>query len=279
MRLPPVRHSVHQHRRKGKVVSTYKRGDRKPKPETPVLKGKKTVPIKKIHPQTPSGRLTSNLCTLSKGQTLLWEGPYGSERIITGTVSPKMKPHLCPTCWKTVGADEKAVMTQDYFPFRHHMVIKNIFHYNHFPFPLDNLIETEKAIDKYMKSPKTEHSDHSIYDLDQDVITGKFKDLIKFKSPKPLPKPHWRQNWEERFMLIRDINVPKVWNELRYKNALTETQKTGSIPPIDVAWNENTKTWEIQDGIHRTNATWNLGFSAIPVLMTKEDAKIYDNQS
>jgi hypothetical protein len=280
MRISPIRHIVKKHRRLDKPVSEYERGNRNPsKHTTPKLKGIKETPIKQIHPKTPSGRLTENLCTLSKGQTLLWEDEHGSERVITGIVSQKMKIHDCPTCWQAVLPGEKAVMTQDYFPFRHYMVVQSVYHLEHFPFDVSNPIQAEKDIQKYIDRPTSEYNHTSIYDFEQDTIKGKFKSLAKFRSPKPLSKPHWRRNWIERFMYIKDINVPKVWNENRYKDALEQTQKTGKVPPIDVVWNDTTKTWEIQDGIHRTNAVKHLGYSSIPVLMTENDAKIYDNQT
>jgi len=183
LRLPPVRHLVRKHRRLGKTVADYKRGDGKPKIEVKKTKPIKEISITKVHPRTPSGRLTQNLCTLSKGQTLLWEDDSGSERVILGTVSAKVKPHLCPTCWKTVLPSEKAVMTQDYFPFRHHMVIKNVYHVDHFPFDVKNLVQAEKDIERYMSTPRGEYSTNNIYTLENDTIREKFANLAKFRSP------------------------------------------------------------------------------------------------
>lgn len=187
MRKPPIRHTVHRHIRMGRPVQSYKRGSR-------FLENrftKKLIPIRsrpiltKDQPLlTPSGKDTSdNLCKLSKGQTLLWQGKEGAERVILGYVTPRMKTHFCTACNEPIQEGEEVVMTQDYFPFRHYMVVHNIFHKKHFPFWKGNLVDTEKAIDKYMNTERENeypwersYKDYNtIYDLEQDFYHGKFK--------------------------------------------------------------------------------------------------------
>jgi hypothetical protein len=190
LRKPPIKHTVHRHIRMGKPVRTYERGKNflQNKYTKKLIAVRSKQIINKDQPLlTPSGKDTSdNLCKLSKGQTLLWQGKSGSERVIMGYVTPRMKTRFCTICDEPIQEGEEVVMTQDYFPFRHYMVVHNVFHKRHFPFWKGNLLGTEEAIDKYMNTererdypPEWQNKGYkeynTIYDLEQDCYHGKFK--------------------------------------------------------------------------------------------------------
>jgi hypothetical protein len=187
LRTPPVRHTVHRHRRKGKTVQSYKRGSRagivnKYTKKLISIRQKPLPPLD--HPVTPSGRQTENLCKLSKGQTLVWEDKHGDMRIILGKVSPKMKTKFCMYCDKRIDDDEEVFMTQHYFPFRHYFTVHNVFCKKHFPFEKQNLLKAEKEIEEYFSKPHREknpfregeisENSRTIFDLEQDVYHDKF---------------------------------------------------------------------------------------------------------
>ncbi len=71
-------------------------------------------------------------------------------------------------------------------------------------------------------------------------------------------------DWRIEIVPIKDIRVPVVWNPKRYDEALKYLQSGRPIDPIR-AHKEGGK-WEIEDGIHRTNASRDLGYTHMPVL-------------
>jgi hypothetical protein len=73
--------------------------------------------------------------------------------------------------------------------------------------------------------------------------------------------------WRIEIVPIKDIRVPPVWNQGRYDGALKYLQSGQAIDPIRAS-KEGSK-WEISDGIHRTNASRDLGWTHIPVLTSK----------
>jgi hypothetical protein len=63
---------------------------------------------------------------------------------------------------------------------------------------------------------------------------------------------------------IRDIRVPKVWKPSRFEKAQKRIESGKPIDPIKAV--RKGGHWEIEDGIHRTNASIALGYTHIPVL-------------
>jgi len=63
---------------------------------------------------------------------------------------------------------------------------------------------------------------------------------------------------------IRDIRVPKVWKPGRFEKARDRIESGKPIDPIHAV--RKGGHWEIEDGIHRTNASKALGYTHIPVL-------------
>lgn len=63
---------------------------------------------------------------------------------------------------------------------------------------------------------------------------------------------------------LRDIKVPAVWNPGRLSQALEHMRKGTPLDPIEAT--KIGSKWEISDGIHRTNASIEMGYTHIPVL-------------
>ncbi len=72
------------------------------------------------------------------------------------------------------------------------------------------------------------------------------------------------EDWRIEVVPIKDIRVPPVWNPRRYEEALKYLQSGKPIDPIRA--NKEGGKWEIEDGIHRTNASQDLGYTHVPVL-------------
>jgi hypothetical protein len=86
---------------------------------------------------------------------------------------------------------------------------------------------------------------------------------------------------KHRGKVVRDvplsmIAIPDVWSPHRYEDAYRLLKERGSIPPIDVYWRKEIGKFGISDGIHRTNAARDLGYTGIPAQMYPSEAKILD---
>jgi hypothetical protein len=187
LRTPPVKHTVHRHIRQGKPVQSYRRGSRTLR--NPLTK--KLIPLKIKHlpidpiQRTPSGRPTDALVKVAKDQTLVWESDGGSMRIVLGHYRPRMKSRSCEVCGHYFEEGEPIVMAQDYFPFRGYFPTYSAYHVRHFPFKMDNLVQAEKDINKYMTTVKKEPSifhegkftekENDIYTLEEDARRGLIK--------------------------------------------------------------------------------------------------------
>jgi len=77
----------------------------------------------------------------------------------------------------------------------------------------------------------------------------------------------WYENVFEPNVPISQIELPKVWNEARYKNNFEKIKATGGVPPIFLGYDEATKAYKISDGIHRVHAVKDLGFTHIPAVV------------
>lgn len=65
---------------------------------------------------------------------------------------------------------------------------------------------------------------------------------------------------------IKDIRLPKVWNPGRYEEAKRHILKGTPLDPIDVG--KHGGKWDIQDGIHRTNVSKDLGYTHVPAFVS-----------
>lgn len=71
--------------------------------------------------------------------------------------------------------------------------------------------------------------------------------------------------WHVEIVPLRDVHVPKVWKPERFEKAKALMEKGVPLDPIRA-----TKVggkWEINDGIHRTNASIALGYTHVPVMV------------
>jgi len=128
-------------------------------------------------------------------------------------------------------------------------------------------------------------------------------DALGRLKPEKLPKaPKALMNYDRRVMSrlnrkdpgvtyvydkavdISDINLPESRSEYRLKDNKSKIKETGAVPPILLVFDSNTQKFDIEDGVHRTNAAKELGYSAIPAVITyheneksKEKQKIKDN--
>lgn len=66
---------------------------------------------------------------------------------------------------------------------------------------------------------------------------------------------------------LKDVKVPKVWNQGRFDQAKALIEQGKPLDPIK-AHKEGSK-WVINDGIHRTNASIALEYTHVPVLVSE----------
>jgi len=66
---------------------------------------------------------------------------------------------------------------------------------------------------------------------------------------------------------IKDVKVPKVWKPGRLPKLLERMRKDQPIDPIRA--DKTGSKWEISDGIHRTNASIEMGYTHIPILYSE----------
>jgi hypothetical protein len=68
---------------------------------------------------------------------------------------------------------------------------------------------------------------------------------------------------------LKDIIIPKVWNPGRLESVNKAIQENKNLPPIRLSINHKKSKWEIEDGIHRANASKNAGFTHIPAICSE----------
>jgi len=77
--------------------------------------------------------------------------------------------------------------------------------------------------------------------------------------------------WYERVfetVLISEIELPAPWSIGRLDNNKKKLQATGAMPPILLDFDDSSQTYKISDGIHRTNAAKQLGYTHVPAVVT-----------
>jgi len=62
--------------------------------------------------------------------------------------------------------------------------------------------------------------------------------------------------------------LPEAWNKNRLKNNKDKIGESKAVPPILLIFNSETQKFDVEDGIHRTNAVKELGYKAIPAVIT-----------
>jgi hypothetical protein len=65
---------------------------------------------------------------------------------------------------------------------------------------------------------------------------------------------------------LTEIEIPSPWNQGRLANALRGIEEGKELPPVDLAKQEGSSKWAIGDGIHRTNASLQKGFTHVPAI-------------
>lgn len=65
---------------------------------------------------------------------------------------------------------------------------------------------------------------------------------------------------------LTEIEIPPPWNQGRLANALRGIEEGKELPPVDLAKQEGSPKWAIGDGIHRTNASLQKGFTHVPAV-------------
>lgn len=71
------------------------------------------------------------------------------------------------------------------------------------------------------------------------------------------------------FVPIADINVPEIWSEDKLKAVQKDMADGKRLKPVRLIMNEDTGRWEINDGIHRTNASILAGYDYVPAVTTE----------
>lgn len=71
--------------------------------------------------------------------------------------------------------------------------------------------------------------------------------------------------WHIEIVPIRDVVVEKVWKPKRLEDALEKMKKGVALDPINAV--KKGGKWLIEDGIHRTNASIEMGYTHIPVFV------------
>lgn len=73
--------------------------------------------------------------------------------------------------------------------------------------------------------------------------------------------------WHIEVVPISSIAVEKVWKPKRFENALEKMKDGVALDPINAT--KRGGKWHIEDGIHRTNASIEMGYTHIPVFVSE----------
>lgn len=76
------------------------------------------------------------------------------------------------------------------------------------------------------------------------------------------------EQWAIEIVPIKDIAVPKVWKPNRFAKALQWLKEGKSLDPIRLS-REGGGKWQIGDGIHRTNASMEMGYTHVPAYVAE----------
>lgn len=81
---------------------------------------------------------------------------------------------------------------------------------------------------------------------------------------------------EIKLIPIKDIQLPPVWGPEKYEQAKKLIEAGKPLDPINVS--RSGSKWLIQDGIHRTHASKDLGFTHVPAFVQTEVSapELYD---
>lgn len=66
------------------------------------------------------------------------------------------------------------------------------------------------------------------------------------------------------------IEVPPVWNQLRYEDNKKKLEQTGKMPPVFLEYDDSKDRYKISDGIHRVNAAKDLGYQNVPAIVARK---------
>lgn len=71
------------------------------------------------------------------------------------------------------------------------------------------------------------------------------------------------------YVPISDINVPEIWSEDKLKAVQKDMASGKKLKPVRLIMNDDKGKWEINDGIHRTNASILAGYEYVPAITTE----------
>ena len=70
-------------------------------------------------------------------------------------------------------------------------------------------------------------------------------------------------------VMISDINLPPIWNKLRYEDNRKRLKQSESMPPVFLSF-QGRKPAEVEDGIHRIHAAKDEGYTQVPAIVWRE---------
>lgn len=73
------------------------------------------------------------------------------------------------------------------------------------------------------------------------------------------------EKYDIKIVPLSKVNVPKVWNPPRFEKARAHMEAGQPLDPVRVVVKGG--KYDIEDGIHRTNASIALGYTHLPVLV------------
>lgn len=68
---------------------------------------------------------------------------------------------------------------------------------------------------------------------------------------------------------ISSIQVPPVWNEKRIASVTKAIESNTPMPPVQLSEDPVSKKLKVSDGIHRTNASIQAGFTDVPAIVNR----------
>lgn len=72
---------------------------------------------------------------------------------------------------------------------------------------------------------------------------------------------------------ISDIKVPAAWHEKRLTSAVSGVKTKAAMPPVQLSEQPGETKLHVSDGIHRTNASLQAGFTEVPAIVNRIEKK------
>ncbi len=71
------------------------------------------------------------------------------------------------------------------------------------------------------------------------------------------------------YVPISDVNVPAPWSDDKLQAVKADMDAGKKLEPVRLTMPDGKGKWEIDDGIHRTNAAREAGYSHVPAITTE----------